>query len=480
MQTTVESLDGNKVKLHVAVPASEFERAIDAAFKKLAGEVRIPGFRPGKAPRRLLEARFGTEAARDQALRDSLPEYYVEAVTQNDVDPIAPPEIEITAGEESGDVEFDAVVEVRPIVNLVGYDELRVEVPWEAVDDAAVDQQVDALRDRFADLVDSEDPLIDDAYATIDITGSIDGEPVEGLTATDFLYRVGGGMIVDELDDQLRGTRPGAILEFDSTLPDRFGDNAGETVTFRVVVKDTKRKVLPDLTDEWASEASEVDTVDELRDDIRKRLEVVQKLQAQMAVRDKVLEAAAELVPIEPPEALIENETRGRLQDLDHRLRHQGSNLADYVAATGQEPEAFLEELKGVSARAVLADLALRAVVTQEAIEASDEELDEEVARLAERMGQKVDRVRRDLEKQGALEAVRSDIARGKALQFLVDHSTVVDENGEVLDLALPTTDGAASADPTLDNDDAGAASSDAANAENAVPENGPEERSEA
>jgi trigger factor len=480
MQTTVESLDGNKVKLHVAVPASEFERAIDAAFKKLAGEVRIPGFRPGKAPRRLLEARFGTEAARDQALRDSLPEYYVEAVTQNDVDPIAPPEIEITAGEESGDVEFDAVVEVRPIVNLVGYDELRVEVPWEAVDDAAVDQQVDALRDRFADLVDSEDPLIDDAYATIDITGSIDGEPVEGLTATDFLYRVGGGMIVDELDDQLRGTRPGAILEFDSTLPDRFGDNAGETVTFRVVVKDTKRKVLPDLTDEWASEASEFDTVDELRDDIRKRLEVVQKLQAQMAVRDKVLEAAAELVPIEPPEALIENETRGRLQDLDHRLRHQGSNLADYVAATGQEPEAFLEELKGVSARAVLADLALRAVVTQEAIEASDEELDEEVARLAERMGQKVDRVRRDLEKQGALEAVRSDIARGKALQFLVDHSTVVDENGEVLDLALPTTDGAASADPTLDNDDAGAASSDAANAENAVPENGPEERSEA
>jgi trigger factor len=479
MQTTVESLDGNKVKLHVAVPASEFERALDAAFKKLASEVRIPGFRPGKAPRRLLEARFGTEAARDQALRDSLPEYYVEAVTQHDVDPIAPPEIEITAGEESGDVEFDAVVEVRPIVNLLGYDEMRVEVPWETVDDEAVDRQVDSLRDRFADLVDSDDPLIDDSYTTIDITGSIDGDPVEGLTATDFLYRVGGGMVVDELDEQLRGTRPGAILEFDATLPERFGEHAGETVHFRVVVKDAKRKVLPDLDDAWASEASEFDTVAELRDDIRKRLDVVQRLQAQMAVRDKVLEAAADLVPIEPPEALIENETRSRLQDLDHRLRHQGSNLADYVAATGQEPEAFLDELKGVSARAVLADLALRAVVAQEAIEASDAELEEELARLAERMGQKVDRVRRDLEKQGALEAVRSDIARGKALQFLVDHSTVVDENGEVLDLALPTTDGATSADLD-DSDDPNAASSDADNADNAVPENGPEERSEA
>jgi trigger factor len=453
MQSTVEPLDGNKVKLHVAVPANEFERAIDAAFKKLAAEVRVPGFRPGKAPRRLLEARFGSEVARDQALRDALPEYYVEAVTENSVDPIAPPEIEITAGEESGDVEFDAVVEVRPVINLVGYDELRVAVPFEAVDDAAVDTQVDALRDRFADLVDSDDPLVDDAYATIDITGSIDGAAVEGLTATDFLYRVGSAMVVPELDEQLHGTRPGAILEFEAELPERFGERSGEQVTFRVMVKDTKRKVLPDLTDDWAGEASEFDTVGELRDDIRKRLEVVQKLQAQMAVRDKVLEAAADLVPIEAPESLIDAETRSRLQDLDHRLRHQGSSLAAYVEMTGQEPEAFLEELKGGSARAVLADLALRAVVAQEAIEASDEELDAEVERLAERMGQKVAKVRRDLEKQGALEAVRSEIARGKALQFLVDHATVVDDNGDPIDLTLP--EAPATADDVSEDTDA-------------------------
>jgi trigger factor len=466
MQSTVESIDGNKVKLHVAVPASEFERAIDAAFKKLAAEVRVPGFRPGKAPRRLLEARFGSEAARDQALRDALPEYYVEAVTQNDVDPIAPPEIEITAGEDGGDVEFDAVVEVRPIVNLVGYDDLHVEVPWESIDDEMVDRQVDALRDRFADLVDSDDPLIDDAYATVDITGSIDDQPVEGLTATDFLYRVGSGMIVPELDEQLHGTRPGAILQFDAPLPERFGDRAGEDVTFRVVVKEAKRKVLPALNDEWASEASEFDTVDELRDDIRKRLEVVQKLQGQMAVRDKVLEAAADLVPVEAPESLVESETRSRLQDLDHRLRHQGASLAAYVEASGQEPEAFLEELKAGASRAVLADLALRAVVAQEGIEATDAEVDDEVTRLAERMGQKVDRVRRDLEKQGALEAVRSDVARGKALQFLVDHSTVVDEKGEPVDLTLPSPDG------SRDGNDADTAPD--------TPQTAPEERPEA
>ena len=196
MESTVETLDGNKVKLHVTVPADEFERAIDGAFKKLAREVRVPGFRPGKAPRQLLEARFGPEAAREQALRDALPEYYVEAVEANDVDVIAPPEIEITAGEEDGDVAFDAVVEVRPQVRLLGYDELVVELPYEAVDDPAVDQQVDALRERFASLEDSEYPLIDEAYATIDITGTVDGELVEGLTASDFLYRVGSAMVV--------------------------------------------------------------------------------------------------------------------------------------------------------------------------------------------------------------------------------------------------------------------------------------------
>ena len=131
MQSTVEELDGNKVKLRVTVPADEFERAIDAAFKKLAREVRVPGFRPGKAPRQLLEARFGPDIAREQALRDALPEYYVEAVEANDVDVIAPPEIEITSGEDEGDVEFEAVVEVRPVVRLVGYDELRVELPFD-------------------------------------------------------------------------------------------------------------------------------------------------------------------------------------------------------------------------------------------------------------------------------------------------------------------------------------------------------------
>ncbi|HYL51945.1 MAG TPA: trigger factor, partial [Acidimicrobiia bacterium] len=281
---------------------------------------------------------------------------------------------------------------------------------------------------------------VDDSYATIDITGTSDGEPVEGLTANDFLYRVGSGMVVPELDEQLRGTRPGAILEFSAVLPERFGEQAGQDVTFRVVVKEAKRKVLPDLTDEWAQEASEFATVDELRADIRKRLELVQKMQVQMAARDKVLEAAADLVPVEPPSTLVDAETRRRVEDLAHRLSHQGASLEQYLEATGQEPQAFLDEIRVGAARGVLADLALRAVVAQEEITASDEEVDTEIARLAERTKEKPERVRRQLERGGALDTVRSDVARGKALEFLVDHATLVDQDGNAIDMSIDTS----------------------------------------
>jgi len=451
MQSTVEPVEGNKVKLHITVPADEFERAIDAAFRKLAREVRVPGFRPGKAPRRLLEARLGTDMAREQALRDSLPEFYVDAVTEHDVDVIAAPEIEVTAGQQEGDVEFEAVVEVRPQVHLMGYDELRVELPIEPVRESDVDEQVDRLRDRFADLTDSDLPLIDDAYATIDIAGSIDGKSVEGLTATDFLYRVGSDMVVPQLDEQLRGTRPGAILEFTAELPERFGDSSGEEATFRIIVKEAKRKVLPEVTDEWVDEASEFDTVSELRADLRRRLETVRRLQARMATREKVLEAVADLVPIPAPEALVDGETRHRIDDLVHRLSHENATLEDYLQAIDQEPESFLDGVREGSARAVLADLALRAVVAQEAISVTEDEIGAEVERLAKQLEQKVEKVRRDLERRGVLETVRSDVARGKALDFLIDHATVVDEEGNVIDLTSP--DGVSSGDAADENE---------------------------
>lgn len=436
--TSVEELPENKVKLHVSIPASEFERAIDAAFRKLAGEVKIPGFRPGKAPRRLLEARLGSDVARDQALRDSLPGYYADAVRSEDLDTIAPPEIDITAGEESGDVEFDAVVEVRPVVELEDYRGLRVEVPSPAVTDEVVDQQLDALRDRFADLEDSSRPLVEGDYAQIDIKGYVHDEAIDSLTATDYLYEVGSGLLVAQLDEELPGKRPGDILKFNDTLPERFGDRAGEDVAFQVLVKETKRKVLPEVTDEWASEVSEFDTVDDLRADMRKRLELVNTVQAQVAARDKVLDVLSGLVTIDLSDALVQGEMEQRLHDMAHRLEGQGVTIQQYLAATGTEEQAFVQQVRETAERSVRADLALRAVAAQEGIDATDEELDDEIARLAERLEEKPKKVRRDLERRGILEAVRSDIAKGKTVRFLVDHAEVVDESGNPLDLKVP------------------------------------------
>ena len=438
LATSVESLDDHKVRVRVTVPAAEFDKAVDAAYRKIAREVKIPGFRPGKAPRQLLESRLGPGYAREQALRDALPDYYEQAIVAEAVDAIASPEIEITAGADTGDVAFDAVVEVRPVVTVSGYLGLRVEIEDPSATDDQVDAQLERMREQFAELADSDDPLIDANYALVDITTTMDDEPVDGLSVTDYLYEVGSGALVEELDVQLRGSTPGAILRFDAELPERFGDRAGDAVTFSVVVKETKRKVLPDLDDEWVSEVSEFTTVDDLRADIAERITLVGRVQAQMAVREQVLEGLAGLVELEAPLPLVNAEMERRLHDLAHRLEAQGVTIPQYLMLTGQDQQAFVDELRVGCARAVLADLALRSVVEQEGVVADDAEVDAEVARLAERLEREAAAVRAELERNGAIEPLRSDLARSKAVRLLVDRAEVVDPTGAPVDLTLP------------------------------------------
>jgi trigger factor len=455
----VEPLPDGKVRLEVTIPSASFERDLDAAFRKLAREVRVPGFRPGKAPRRLLEAQFGTAPAREQALRDALPEYYAEAVEREHVDVIAAPELDITGGEDDGDVSFTAVVEVRPVVELPGYDSLQVVVEPPSASEEQVDARLEVLRNRFASIADSDEPLVAGDYARIELSGELDDEPVPGLQVSDFLHEVGSGAVVPGLDEALLGASTGDVLDFTDTLPDTVPEIGGQEVVFTVTVQGTQRKVLPELDDTWASDVSEFDTLEELRADVRRQVETMARLQARMAVRDKVIEAAVAKVEIEVPKALVDQEVRHRLQDLALRLQQQGASLDQYLAVTGDDPETFRAKLEEQSTEAVKADLALRAVIAAESIEADDDEVEAQIADLAARSGRKPDRVRKDLARNGAIEAIRSDIARTKALQFLVDHAEVVDEAGAPVDLSLPSDDerAAGSADP-----DATAASDDA------------------
>jgi len=263
-------------------------------------------------------------------------------------------------------------------------------------------------------------------------------QEIGSLTATDYLYEVGSETLVPKLDEELRGKRPGEILKFVDHLPERFGDRAGEEVAFQVLVKEAKRKILPDANDDWASEVSEHDTIEALRGEIRTRLELMARVQAQMAARDRVLEAAAALVDVDIPEAMVERETENRLHDFVHRLEERGATIPQYLEATGQSEQDLVAAMRETATRSVRADLALRAVVAHEEIEASDEEVEREIEHLAERVEEKPAKVRKDLARRGALEAVASEISRSKALQYLVEHAEVVDEKGNLVDLTIP------------------------------------------
>jgi trigger factor len=432
VKAVVEPLEGNKVKLSVEVEEGEFERDLDAAFRRIAKEVRLPGFRPGKAPRRILEAKLGKDVGREEALREALPTYYYQAVKEHDVDVIAAPEIDITAGKEDGPVAFDAVVEVRPSVLVPGYASLRIEIPKPEATDEEIDAHVERLRQQFGELTAVDRPAIDGDHVTITINGSRDGEALPGLQADDYLYEVGTGSIADELDENVRGAKVGDILSFDAQPQDP--DEAA--VQFRVIVKDIKEKVLPDVTDEWANDVSEFETVEDLRADIAERITRVRKIQAQMAVREKTAAALVELVDEDVPEPLVASEMQQRLQDFALRLNAQGIAPEQYFEATGQSQEALVEELRELAVQGVKADLALRAVAEAEAIEADDDDIEAEIEALAERVKEKPAKVRQQLERADQMSAVRSDIRKRKALDWLVEHVELVDEQGNPVERA--------------------------------------------
>ncbi len=431
MRATAAPEEGNKVRLSVEVDEGEVDEALDGVMKRLAREVRVPGFRPGKVPRRVIEARMGgATALRGEALREALPGFYARAVSDTEVDPIDQPQIDITSGDESGPVSFDAVVEVRPTVAVPGYRGLVVALPNLEVTEDEVDAQVDRLRATSGQLVEVARPAKDGDQVTIDIHGTRTGPGAGGedddLDAQDLLYEVGGGGVVPELDDHLRGAKAGDILSFDAAL----GAEAQE-VEFRVLVKEVKELVLPELTDEWAAEASEFDTVDELVADLTTRLRQRHVAQAQMALQRKTAEALAELVTEEIPEQLVAIELRERIHDLTHRLDSQGMTLAQFLGATGRDEQEFVGELRAGALDTVKVDLALRTVVDEEGIEVTEEELDAELSAMGERLEMDVDEVREQLERAGRLAAVRSDRRKAKAMRWLVDNVELVDEDGK-------------------------------------------------
>ena len=431
MRATAAPEEGNKVRLTVEIDEAEIDGALDDVLKRLSREVRVPGFRPGKVPRKVLESRMGGAVAlRGEAIREALPEFYSRAVTETEVDPIDQPDIDITSGEDAGPVSFEAVVLVRPTVAIPGYGGLVVTMPSLEVTDDEVVAQIDRLRATSGELIEVTRPVLTGDQVTIDIRGVRPGADADGddddLTAEDFLYEVGTDGVVPGLDDQLLGTKAGDTITFDSEI-----EALEQTVAFTVTVKDVKELSLPDADDEWAAEASKFATIEELRTDIAERLRQRKIVEAQMALQQKTVEALVELVTEEIPEQLVLEELRERIHDLNHRLEGQGMSLGQFLGVTGRGEEEFLEELRAGALQSVKADLALRALVEAEEIELEDEELDEELTAMGSRLDMDADQVRSQLEQAGRLSAVRSDRRKAKAMRWLMDSVELVDENGK-------------------------------------------------
>ena len=429
VKSIIETLEGNKVKLSVEIDEVEFDRNIDKAFRKIANEIRIPGFRQGKAPRQLLQAQIGLGAARSQAIQDSIPEYLALAVREHDVDLIATPQIEVTKGEEEGILGFDATCEVRPIVTVPGYNGLRIELPALLVKEEDVDDAMKSERSRHGVLKDVDRAIAKGDHVSLDLSGTREGTPVPGLNVEDWAYEVGKGWVSPSFDEKLIGEKLGSTITY-SEAPNGTTDTAEMTV----VVKKVQEMVLDDLTDEWVAEhVSEFETVDAWKASLRKRLEEIKLNQTRSVFVERTTSALAELVTIEIPEAMIASDLQARVRNTVEQFQSQGVSIDQWLSATGQTTESFIENLRTESQKAVKVDLALRAVAVAQAIAASDDDIEQELERIALQVGRKVNQVRKAYQENDALTELAAQIHKSQAVDWLLRNSTLVDPEGNAI-----------------------------------------------
>ena len=428
--SSVDQLEDNKVKITVEVDESDVDEAIDAAFKKISKDVSLPGFRPGRVPRKVLEAKFGQEYARSEALNELIGQNYRNAVIAHEVDAIAQPEVNITEGEESGPLCFEAVVATRPSVSLEGYNELTITLPPLEATKEEIDNQIDNLREQAAEREEVDRPAIMADFVTMDLSGSQDGEPEESLTADDFTYEIGSGFIVDSIDENLLGTKVGEIVEFEGDHP----NEEGAVLSFRALIKKIEEKKLPELTDEFVAEMTEFETVDLLTEDTENRITESKRIQASNLLIEQIGSELAELVSEDPPETLINDQVQQQLQEMAMRMAQQGMQFDQFLEATGQDIEALAENMKEPAARVVKIDLALRAVAAAQNILVEQSDIDKEISQMAEYYNQEETQLIEIFQENGQMLTLKADLMKQKAMKYLEENVEIVDPDGNPIE----------------------------------------------
>jgi len=432
MQTTLEEADKHTVKLTVEIPPDEVDKDLERAYRKIAQQVKIPGFRKGKVPKQVIDAQFGHDAVLGEFIEESVPTYYREALREHDLAPITEPDIELGDVEEGKPLVFTAVVEVRPRLKLEesDYRGVKVERPAVEISDEEVDRYLDSLRERFAELETVSRTAQEGDYVVVDLHAAVHGEEIPEATRPDHLYAVGSGEFGDKLDGELSGKRAGEILAFNDTLGPGAGERAGQEVSFRVLVKEVKGKKLPDADDEFAKVASEFDTLEELKAELREQLRQNRERSADADVRDRVLQAMIDTVDVDLPDSLVDEEVQHRIVHAQERAEQAGMTLDQLLEAQGFDELRFRADARDHAIRAIKADLVLEAVARQEGIEVTAEEIGREIGSLAAALGREPKDLAKSLDRTGQVVALAGDIIRSKALDFLVEHADISPDPG--------------------------------------------------
>jgi len=459
VKSTVEHLNPTRVKLTVEVPFDELSSQFDAAYKALAGQVNIPGFRKGKVPPKILESRVGRGTILSEVVNGAIPAKYGEAIEQNELSPIGQPEIEVTKLEDRDTLEFTAEVDVRPAIVLPAVGDVAVTVDDVEVTDADIDEQVEALRERFATTVAAQRAAADGNLISIDLRAEVDGEEIADATADDLSYTVGAGDLVDGVDEAVTGLSAGESRTFSTQLV--AGEHAGRDADVTVTVRKVSDRTLPDVDDEFAQLASEFDTVEQLRADLADRIRRVKNLSRGAQARDKILEALLAMTDIPVPEGVVNAEVQVRAHDAVHAFDHDEQALTAHVESEGRTRDEFDDELRSSAEEAVRTQLLLDALADAEGVGVSQEEFTERLIYNAQRFGVSPDEYFKRLQEGSQLGSIFADVRRGKALAIAVGRATITDTSGNTLDIddlfGVETVDeeeSASGADTTDDSDD--------------------------
>ncbi|GHJ57854.1 trigger factor [Nocardioides sp. OK12] len=463
MKSAVETLSPTRAKLTVEVPFEELKPSLDAAYKAIAQQINVPGFRRGKVPPMVIDRQVGRGAVLDQAINDALPKKYVEALQENSLEPLAQPEIEVTKLEDNDHIEFTAEVDVKPQIDLPAYEGLEAQVEDIEISDEDVDEQVQSLRERFGTLADVERAAAEGDFVVLDLKAMKDGEVLEGAEVTGMSYQVGKGGMIDGLDEALVGMKAGDDKTFTSQLVG--GDLVGEEVEVAVSVSQVQEQELPELDDEFAQLASEFDTSEELVADVRSRLGNGKRLEQAAEARDAVLEALLEKISVPLPETMVTDELNARRQNIEQQLMMAGITMEKYLEDEEQTQEEFEAELDRRVRDAVAAQFLLDEIAKKEELGVDQQELSQHLIRRAQQSGQDPQEFANHMFEHNHIPELVQEILRGKALAVLVESATVKDASGNVLELKNLQPDGTIMEQPAEEPEAAGATEAPAAEA---------------